>query len=262
MPGTERNDGAATTPDLNGRVGLVTGATSGVGRAVGRALVAAGADVWAVGRDESALEETRGWGDPASRSVRAERADLTRDEDVLRLAAMVREADEDIDFLVHSAGVFIPDEIERFHVDDFERLFALHVRARSLLTRELLPPLRDARGNVVFINSTLGLRASPGAGMYAGSMHALRAVADALRDEVNEDDIRVTSLYLGRTATPMQEEIHRDEGRPWDPDRLIQPETVAGTTLQVLSLPRDAEITDLRIRPMRKPAPKQDEDGR
>lgn len=247
--------------DLAGRTGLVTGATSGVGRAISRALAGAGAEVWGVGRDRDALDELEAETRDTPGETHAVRADLSRDDRVRGLAATVRENNDGLDYLIHSAGVFIRDEVENFDPDDFERLFGLHVRARSLLTRDLLPSLRDASGHVLFVNSSLGLRSSPGAGMYSGSMHALRAVADALRDEVNEDDVRVTSLFLGRTATPMQEEIHRNEGRPYEADRLIQPETVARTTLQALTVPRDAEITNLQLRPMQKPPPRRQDDG-
>jgi len=65
---------------------------------------------------------------------------------------------------------------------------------------------------------------SGGVGAYAASKHALRAIAESLRDEVNEDGIRVTSIFLGRTAGPMQERSHAMEGRSYRPERLVQPE--------------------------------------
>jgi short-subunit dehydrogenase len=64
--------------------------------------------------------------------------------------------------------------------------------------------LRKRRGQVVFINSTAGLNASAGVGLYSATKHALKALADSLRAEVNSDGVRVLSVYLGRTVTPMQ----------------------------------------------------------
>ena len=61
--------------------------------------------------------------------------------------------------------------------------------------------------------------------------------------------MRVLSVYLGRTATPMQEEVYRTEGRPYHPERLIQPADVADAILDALGLPRTAELTDLHLRP-------------
>jgi len=62
--------------------------------------------------------------------------------------------------------------------------------------------------------------------------------------------VRVLTVFPGRTATPMQEEVHRFEGRPYDPSRFLQPEDVAASVVHALSLPRTAELTDLHIRPM------------
>ncbi len=242
---------------LAGRSALVTGATSGVGRAVGRALAAAGAELWAVGRNEEALDACRRWGgDAGPGAVRPLRADLADADRALEVAERVREEADGLDVLVHSAGVYREDELEEFRLEDLDALFDLHVRARSLLTREFVPELRRAAGDVIFINSSQGLRASAGTGMYGASMHALEAVADALRDEVNGDGVRVTTVFLGRTATPMQEEVHETEGRPYEPERLIQPESVARAVVGALTLPRDAEITDVRLRSMKKPAPR------
>ena len=81
----------------------------------------------------------------------------------------------------------------------------------------------------------------------------LRALADALREELNPRGIRVLTVYPGRTAGPMQETLHQLEGRPYRLDRLLQPDDVAATIMDVLSLPRTAEVTDIDIRPMLKP---------
>jgi NADP-dependent 3-hydroxy acid dehydrogenase YdfG len=85
---------------------------------------------------------------------------------------------------------------------------------------------------------------------YAASKHALRAVADGLRDEVHARGVRVISVFPGRTATPMQEEVQRYEGNDYDPERFLQPDDVAAAVLNALALPRTAEITDLHVRPM------------
>jgi len=84
---------------------------------------------------------------------------------------------------------------------------------------------------------------------YAASKHGLRALADALRQEEAQHGIRVTSVYPGRTATPMQERVHRQEGQEYDATRFITPEAVATTILTALDLPRDAHLTDLTVRP-------------
>ena len=80
----------------------------------------------------------------------------------------------------------------------------------------------------------------------------MKAIADSLREEVSPKGIRVLSLYLGRTATPMQEALYRQEGKAYTPEVLMQPEDVALVVVQALLLPASAELTDISIRPMMK----------
>jgi short-subunit dehydrogenase len=123
-----------------------------------------------------------------------------------------------------------------------------------MLTQALLPLLKARQGQIVFINSTVGLRAGANVGQYAATKHGLKALADSLRDEVNADGVRVLSVFLGRTATPMQAAIHEMEGRVYHPEFLMQPEDVAAVVINALSLPRTAEMTDIHVRPMIKPS--------
>ncbi|MFL6232265.1 MAG: short-chain dehydrogenase, partial [Thermoanaerobaculia bacterium] len=67
----------------------------------------------------------------------------------------------------------------------------------------------------------------------------------------NKQGVRVLTVFPGRTATAMQEEVHRYEGSPYDPERFLQPGDVAAMVLNALALPRTAEVTDIHIRPMR-----------
>jgi NADP-dependent 3-hydroxy acid dehydrogenase YdfG len=80
----------------------------------------------------------------------------------------------------------------------------------------------------------------------------MKAVADSLRDEVNANGVRVMSFFLGRTASERQRGIFTAEGRPYPPERLIQPADVAGLVLFLLRLPRTSEVTDIVLRPMQK----------
>ena len=77
-------------------------------------------------------------------------------------------------------------------------------------------------------------------------------MADSFRDEVNERGVRVLSVFVGRTASRMQAAVHEHEGRPYRPERLLQPDDVASMIVAALQLPRTAEVTDLHIRPMLK----------
>jgi NADP-dependent 3-hydroxy acid dehydrogenase YdfG len=112
--------------------------------------------------------------------------------------------------------------------------------------------LKKGTGQVVFINSSAGLRSAAGNGQFSATQHAFRSIADSLRDEVNADGIRVLSVYPGRTATPRMEKYYQKESRDYRPELLMQPEDIAEMVTHSLRLPRTAEVTDMSIRPMQK----------
>jgi NAD(P)-dependent dehydrogenase (short-subunit alcohol dehydrogenase family) len=239
---------------LCGRVALITGATSGVGRAIARALAREGARVAVVGREDGSLRSaTTDIARQSPQEIRRYRADLTVDADVRALASRVVDDFGTLDVLVHSAGVIGRGSIDTAIVDEFDWQYRTNVRAPYLLTQLLLPRLRDQRGHVVFLNSTAALRVPALSGQYAATKLALKAFADSLRDEVNGDGIRVLTLFLGSTASPMQSALHQLAGKSYRPERLIQPDDLAALLLHVLKLPDSAEVTDLVVRPMRTP---------
>lgn len=234
---------------LAGRIAVVTGASRGVGRALAVSLSRCGVHLCVVGRDRSALAETAEAIRPFS-PVAVFPMDLTASEGFQPLLEHLNEAGR-LDLLIHSAGVIYQGLMANACMAEFDLQYATNVRAPYLLTQRLLPLLETARGQVVFMNSSVGLAAKrPEIGQYAATKHALRAVADSLREEVNPKGIRVLTVYLGRTATPMQEALHRQEGKSYEPHLLLQPEDVAAIVVHALMLSSTAEVTDISIRPM------------
>jgi NADP-dependent 3-hydroxy acid dehydrogenase YdfG len=174
------------------------------------------------------------------------------EEEIRRGTSDILKQFEGLDVLVHSAGIFRMGPIGEAPISDLDLVYRTNVRAPYALTQALLPMLVARQGQIVFINSSVGLTARAGVGAYAASKHALKAIADSLRAEINELGVRVISVYPGRTATPQQEKIYEQEERPYRSDRLLQPEDVAQAVLNALAMPRTAEITDINIRPMQK----------
>lgn len=219
---------------------LVTGAGSGIGAVLTRRLLSRGDEVVVLARSVQRAEELAS--DLPGAEVLV--ADLARPESVETLALP-----DALDSVVHAAGVVELGTVAELSIDDWAAQLQVNLIAPAVLTRVALPAVRAARGTVVFVNSGAGLRAHPHWAAYAASKHGLRALADALREEERSAGVRVTTLYPGRTATPMQEKVHRQEGKAYDAGSWIRPETVAEALLHVLDLPRDATIPDLTLRP-------------
>ncbi|UUV28101.1 SDR family oxidoreductase [Amycolatopsis roodepoortensis] len=217
---------------------LVTGATRGIGAATARALapthrlLLGGRDADALGELAGTLPEAKPWP-----------IDLTDTEALETAAAEIGE----LDVLVHSAGVARLGTVETATDADWRANFEVNVLGVVTLTRLLLPALRASKGHVVVINSGAGQNARPGWGPYAASKFAVRAFADSLREE--ESALRVTSIYPGRTDTEMQQAIVADEGREYEPERFLRPESVAAAVFAAVSATGDAHPTDVTLRP-------------
>lgn len=235
------------------QVAIITGASSGIGRAIAIALGEKGANLCLIGRNLEALYAVANLAQRIQNVVVCCQADLSLDGDIKAVADRIQGSFGGIDILIHSAGTIFVDRLEAGPVEAFDTQYRINVRAPYLLTQMLLPLLRAYRGQVVFINSSAGIMANANVGQYAATKHALKAIADSFRQEVNAEGLRVLSVFPGRTATRMQATIHRIEGKEYHPELLMQPEDVAAVLLSALNLPRTAEVTEIMIRPFVKP---------
>ena len=253
--GSGAGDPAADEVPLAGRVAVVTGASSGIGRATALRLASGGATVLALGRDQTRLDalgkEASGPG-----TLTPVRLDLTDDAAVVAFTAEVTDRYSRVDHLVHSAGAYGSARVDAVSLAALDAQYLANVRAPYALTQRLLPALRvagaDRGADIVIVNSTQGIRAGAGTSVFAATQHAMRGFADSLRQEINADGIRVTTIHLGRTATPRQEAIYAREGREYAPELLVQAADVADLVNYLIRLPPTAEITELHLRPAKK----------
>jgi short-subunit dehydrogenase len=221
---------------------LVTGAGSGIGAVLAERLLERGDDLYLLARSTERAHDLRADLPDATVLV----ADLADPSAVEAVADQLPDA---LDSLVHAAGVVDLGPVGELTAEDWQSQVAVNLVAPAVLTRVCLPALRAARGTVVFLNSGAGLFAHPGWSAYAASKHGLRALADSLRAEEQEQGVRVTSVFPGRTATPMQQRVHEQEGKDYDASAWIEAGTVVDAVLHVLDLPEDATVSDLTIRP-------------
>lgn len=227
---------------------VITGASSGIGKAIAIAIAAAGGAVCLVGRNQERLEAVANSARVNARSVSICQTDLSVDRGVEDLVRHVKREFEPLDALVHCAGIHAVGSLEDCPVDQLDSLYRVNVRAPFALTQSLLPLLKSRKGQIVFINSSQGLSARANAGAFASTQHAIKAIADSLRQEVNVNGVRVVSIYSGRTATPRIEALHGVEGQIYRPELLLQAEDIAQVVVSTLQLPRTAEITNVEIR--------------
>lgn len=222
---------------------VITGAGSGIGQAVADRLHARGDALYLLARTaESAERVARRF--PGARTFVADLGDPGGLAD----AVPFDELPGELDGLLHVAGVLRLGAVADLTPDAWHTSLAVNLAAPAELTRLLLPRLRRPGGHVVFVNSTSGVKTQRHWAAYSASKYGLRALADALRDEEGHTGLRVTTVYPGRTATPMQEDVHRHEERAYEPGRWIDPRSVAVAVIAALDLPADAEISDITVR--------------
>ena len=224
------------------RTHLLTGAGSGMGALLAERLLERGDSLVLLARSTERAHDLRAELPDATVLV----ADLA---DAAAVEAVADLLPESLDSVVHAAGVVDLGPVAELTTDSWQSQLAVNLVAPAVLTRVCLPAVRAARGTFVFVNSGAGLVAHPHWSAYAASKFGLRALADSLRAEEQEHGVRVTTVFPGRTATPMQQKVHQQEGKEYDASDWIEPDTVVDAILHVLDLPDDATVSDLTIRP-------------
>ena len=239
--------------DFSGQVAMVTGSSSGVGKALAMSLASHGASLCLLGRDLHRLHKVRNEIGANWNRSQCYPVDLTDDSDVQELRAQVEQDFGAVDILIHSAGVIRLGGVQRALIGDFDVQYRINVRAAFSLSQAMLPLVQARRGQFVFVNSLAGLTSNPNTPQYSATKHAMTAIANSLREEVNPMGLRVLNLFIGCTATPMQMALHAAAEKPYHPERFLQPDDIASVVLNTLSLPRSAEVTEIKIRPLIKP---------
>ena len=245
---------------LEGKTALVTGASSGLGRATAVALARAGADVALVARSAEELEET---GQEVSRTGRRALT-LPTDlaiEDGATLA--VRRTVEDlgrIDVLVNAAGIDAPGTVEELDVDGWDLTLSVNLRAPFLLSRAAFPHMREAGGGtIVNVSSVAGKKGWAGASAYCASKFGLTGLTEALADEGREHGIRAVVLYPGAMATnwgafsPEERQGSEPNGAP--ATQVLAPERVADFIAWFAASPPEFVLTEGIVLPIEEGMP-------
>ena len=231
---------------LDGRIALVTGGGTGIGRAAAIALADRGATVIVVGRRQEPLDEVVTLiGDSAS----AITADLADPDDTERLAREVLAQHGHVDILINNAGFSSKVRSPRYtSADEWRAVMDVNTLGPMVLTRELLPAMSaQGSGDVVLVSSLAAHRPNIMAGVaYSAAKAAARAYMQVLAEEVRADGIRCITVFPGEVDTPIL------DNRPLPPDAdaratMMMPEDIADTIVLAVSLPRRTSMTEVTL---------------
>ena len=212
---------------LKGKVAVVTGASSGIGEATARALAERGAAVVVAARNEEKLQFLAREVSAAGGRALAVKTDVTDEASVRAMVERTIEEFGSLDILVNNAGLGLSGRVEDLRAGDLRYLFEVNLVGPLNCVQAALPRMPRG-GRIVNVSSVVGKRAIPKVGGYCATKFALNALSDALRVEVADRGITVTSVYPGTTRTAFRENSRHTKGerRGWRP-RGVTPEKVA-----------------------------------
>ena len=249
---TEEDARVGKSPE---RVALVTGASSGLGRAVAHALVADGIAVTLVARSEKDLREVESYIAAAGGRSLVAAADLADERAILGAVAETVEAFGRLDILVNAAGTDAPGPVAELDAEGWDRTLDVNLRAPFLLSKAAMAHMREAGGGVIVnISSVAGKKGWAGAAAYCASKFGLAGLTQALAEEGREHGVRAVILYPGAMATnwgawsPEERQNGGEADAP--PEKALPPEQVADFITWFVASPPNFILTEGVVLPI------------
>lgn len=224
------------------KLAVVSGASKGIGAAIARELAEAGYELLLLARSARGLAAVANYIQAEGGQAAGLAADLTKPEDFERILQHIGKSGKRISVLIHNAGVAKVGSVSDMPLAEWQQVIDLNLTAPFLLTQKLLPQIVSG-GQLIFINSIGGKQAFAGWGAYCASKFGLRGLAEALRLELEEKGLRVTSIYPAAVNT----ELHDDLPFDWDRNKMMQPADVAKAVLYCLRQSPKVRINDIEI---------------
>ncbi len=243
-----------TDKSLHEKTVWITGASRGIGRAVGLALAGAGAHVVLGARNTGQINHAADAITANGGRATAMELDVSDHESVRTFAAAARDAAGLPDALINNAGAGVFRPLENFLPDEFESQFRVNVFGTFYMTKAAVPLMKqNGGGHIINVSSLAGENAARMGSGYFSSKWAVHGFTRCIFEELREDDIKVTLLCPGSVDTRFHHESHPGSHDNKDQSWMVSPEDVAKTVLHVLTLPPEALVSKLDIRPQRKP---------
>lgn len=236
---------------IENKVVVITGASSGLGEATARILVAAGAKVVLGARRVNRLEALAAELGIGTDAVL--KTDVTDRSQVQKLVERATSLHGRLDVLLNNAGIMPSSMFERLQVDEWERMVDVNIKGVLYGIAAALPVMKEQKvGHIINVSSVAGHKVGPGGTVYAATKHAVRVISEGLRQEVKPYNIRTTVLSPGAVATELTQTIT-------DPDiaagmaktyaNAIGPDAFARAVVFAMSQPEDVDINEILFRP-------------
>jgi len=240
------------TGNIDGKVIVITGASSGLGEATARHLASQGAKVVLGARRLDrlkALASELGLGEGA-----AVETDVTDKDEVRRLVDAAVAAHGRIDVIVNNAGLMPHSPLERGKVDDWDRMIDVNLKGVLYGIAAALPYLKDQKsGHIINVSSVAGHKVRPGSAVYAATKAAVRMLSEGLRQEVKPYNIRTTVISPGAVATELPQSITEADVakgiRDFYDAYAIPAETFARVVAFAISQPDEVDVNEILFRP-------------
>ena len=239
--------------NVENKVILITGASSGIGRETARVLAQNGARVVLSARREERLKELA-----AELGERAAYlpSDVTRLEDMEALAALSRERFGRVDVLFANAGIMPGSGMSELKVSDWMAMVDINIKGVLNAMAAVLPEFTaQKRGHIVVTSSMAGTRSVPGNAVYCGTKHFVRAMLDSFRMESVQEGthIRTTLICPGAIRTELLNTIAPSEAKSMVEEFYknvgLEPSAIANAVLYAISQPDNVDVSDLGVRP-------------
>lgn len=240
---------------LEGKVALVTGASSGIGAAAAIAIAEAGATVAMSARRKERLDELVEQIEAAGGKALALPGDMMVEAEAIKAVEDTVAQLGRIDILINSAGVMQAGGIINADLDLMRRVFDINLFATLYTCKAAVAHmLEQGGGDIINVSSMAGRKGGPYTSAYSGSKHALNAMTDGMRQELGDKNIRCTILMPGATETEVAGGIENPEWREMiakhvSKEGAVKASEMADTIVFILSLPRNVNISEIHVRP-------------